>query len=215
MKRLVLIGFILVLICKNLIGQDNKPYDKGNFIIGGTIALSLEKEKDIKPGISPLPDAIYTTNRKNFETHLDIGYFPLNHLAFGLRNELVFSNSKTSSELTSGTIWDINDKDFLIGPFVRYYIDPGFFFEGYSGLGLTRNVINGAGFKIKNYALSAGLGYCFFLNKNVSIEPIVKYNYMHNKVLETNEDISTLNLSFSIGFQIYLNVEKKVTPNLN
>jgi hypothetical protein len=186
---------------------------KGNLIIGGTISPSFEKEKDIKYGTDPNPDATYTTNKKSFETDLTFGYFLINHMALGLKNELLFSNSRTTSDLTSNTVWDIDERNILIGPFIRYYLDPGFFFEGYGGLGLDNIVLNDSRFKIKNYTWSAGIGYSLFLNKNVSIEPIVKYGFFHKKDADNMEDVSSMNLSFSIGFQIYLNVKRKDTQN--
>jgi hypothetical protein len=213
MKKLLIFGLMIIAICQSLFGQNEKPFSKGYLVTGGTVSFYFEKENDLKSGISPNTDATYRTNRRSFETDLFLGYFLINHFAIGLKTEILLSSYKTTSDLTSSTIWDIKDRNMLIGPFLRYYTQPGIFFECSGGLGILNDVTNNSSFKLKTYNYSAGIGYSLFLNRNISIEPLLKYNFFHKKDLEDVEDVSSMKLSFSIGFQIYLNVNRKVIQN--
>src|SRR4030042_5443178 len=142
MINLLFIGLLIPSTIHTTFGQSEKSFTKGNILSGGSFAISLGSIKDFKPGISPLPDVIYSSKSKVLESNLSFGYFLVNQFAVGLKNEILLSRETTRSSLTSETEWDITKKDFLIGPVIRFYTKPGIFAEGYAGIRFLKSISN-------------------------------------------------------------------------
>jgi len=54
----------------------------------------------------------------------------------------------------------------------------------------------------KDYSIIPGVGYAFFINQKVSIEPCLSYQYAHDN---SNETISKMNgVLFELTFNIFL-----------
>lgn len=202
-------------ILQTTFGQIEKPFKKGYILTGGSFSISYERENDLKRGVSPYPDVTYTTNTKSIESDLFIGYFLINHLTLGLKTELFFSNYKTTYSLGSSILWDNTETDLLIGPFVRYYTKTGLFFEGYAGIGSLKYVISNDKSNWRVYSWSTGVGYSLFLSKAVAIEPEIKFSQLskNQSKIEAGEEILNSKLSFSVGFQIYINMKSEQKEN--
>jgi len=207
-KILLFIVSLISCIINTSFGQIEKPFTKGNMLTGGSLAFSFGSMKDFKPGIDPLPGVTYSTKSKAMESNLSLGYFVLNQFALGLKCEILLSREITTSSLTSETEWDITNKDFLIGPIMRFYTKPGIFVEGSAGLRILKNISDDDVLKWIKYSWSTGIGYSILINKSIAIEPIISYRFLNTDIPEINENEKLGELNMSIGFQIYLNVMK-------
>lgn len=110
----------------------------------------------------------------------NIGYFIADDLAIGLGLDVVNGNDNT---------------DLGLGPFVRFYFADAIFVQANVGLGLGDNEF---------VDFEVGLGYSWFLNNSVAIEP--KLFYRNHNVSDDNPfgfDSSVIGLS--IGVQAFLN----------
>jgi hypothetical protein len=105
-----------------------------------------------------------------------VGYFIANDLAVGA--ELGFlSQSFGGTTLTSTGL----------GPFVRYYVTNPIFIQAHVSLDLSSNG--------QDPTYGAAVGYSWFLNNGVAIEPAVFFNTGNN----------TTEIGLSIGVQAFLN----------
>lgn len=88
---------------------------------------------------------------------------------------------------------DSYDK-FSLGAGGRYYIEQNGL---YMNLGLKYQYINTPGYnKINNIFLTPEVGYCFYLNHYVSLEPAVYYDISMNHF----SDFSSVGLRIGFGF---------------
>lgn len=111
----------------------------------------------------------------------NVGYFVVDNFAIG----------------TSVSIVKIKDVDpsFGFGPFLRYYLNMGVFaqakYEFLSSPSFGNNNITGS-------SAGVGLGYAAFLNRSVSIEPLVFYNRHFGDLGDYNE------FGIQIGVNAYI-----------
>jgi hypothetical protein len=210
MKKVIITILLSVLFCKNFYGQLEKPFVKGALLAGGSFSVYFERESDY--GTGPGLADIYFTNKKSIETSFIVGYFILRHFSLGIKNELIFYHYKLNSELNPSILLDRKNRDLIIGPFLRYYLNPGLFFEGYGGMGFEKVTSNNSLTRTKIYAFSTSIGYSILLNKNVALEPMVNYNFTRQKPGGFYEKISYSKISLSLGLQIYF---KKANANTN
>jgi len=209
MKKLLIVSLLMGSIFQTSLGQIERPITKGNILTGGSLSINIDKNKnkDINP------DVTYITDIKTFEADFILGYFLINHLAFGLKTDFYFSENKTTNSLNSST-WDYINNDFLIGPVIRYYTKPGIFLEGYTAIGFHHRDIKDDPVKWRNYSWSAGIGYSVFLTQSIAIEPVIKYRLLHKNAYKIEEGEEILKgLDFSIGFIIYLSLKKNNNEN--
>ena len=154
--------------------------NSGAWMIGGTIGFN----------------SITTDGDDNAETYLNVspslGYFFMNDLAIGAR-----------MSLTTYSYDGDSNSEFGFGPWARYYIvgsplfaqagmdfgTAGFdFFSLFTDEGST--------------TLNLGVGYSWFLNNAVAIEPMVKYNIYSAADDGVFSDYSRF--GFNIGVQAFL-----------
>lgn len=110
----------------------------------------------------------------------NLGYFIADDLAIGL-----------SIGLTSVSDDDFDATFFGLGPFVRFYFADALFAQAGLNLGLGDDEFT---------EFQIGLGYSWFLDNSVAIEPMLFYN-SHN-VDDPGFDFTTFGLS--IGVQAFL-----------
>jgi hypothetical protein len=204
MKNLIFVGLLICWIIQPSTAQDEKPFKKGHIITGGSFSLDLKKKDSFLTGSSPLPDVTYHTNINAIDANLMLGYFILNNLAVGLKNELIFSKERTTGGLTSIAEATTTVRTVSVGPFLRYYTKPRIFFESSAGIGFLKTSTGSGDIKWRDYYWSAGFGYSIYINKVIAIEPMVNYQFLHTKLSVLEEDEKTRGLNFLIGFQIYL-----------
>jgi len=193
MKRLFITS-IIVLSCVSAFAQ----FEKGRILAGGSVSFSATTNKT-------KTDNATTTNDKttSFDFGPRAGYFFIDNLAAGLG--LDFS---TTSWKDDGSDNKETRNEFVISPFVRYYLQPGIFFQGTYGIGpgnykeKTGSTTTSTKYTASNWSL--GAGYAYFLNSNVAVEPFIGYGARSQKVKDP--DYKNVDSSFfiNIGFQIYL-----------
>lgn len=93
--------------------------------------------------------------------------------------------------------WEHQDgaNEFLLGAGARYYmVDNGFFFGGNLGYGVS--CASSAADAFHNVYLTPEAGYCFYLNRHVSIEPSVYVDMSLNHF----KDYTKLGLKVTFGY---------------
>lgn len=208
MKKTIVTFLTAYLVGSMAFGQNEKPFVKGTILTGGSLSVDFEKDKEFLKGSPPNLDINYITKLKSIETNFQIGYFILNHFTIGIKSKIAFTNYITSDDISSNIIWDIKDRDLITGPFFRYYLNPGLFFEGFGGLGFQNENSSGSIFKQNLIALNAGVGYSFILNKYVALEPILSYDLLYKKASDFDKKITVKKLTLSLGIQFYLSKRK-------
>lgn len=213
MKKLILLLIFIDLSSIECICQNENIYQKGTFLTGGSVSVDFGNVKEFVPATGGVPELIYTTKNKDFETNIYLGYFLFNKFTIGFKSEISFGESILKSNLEPGNIWDIKNHKLLLGPFIRYYIYSGFFAESNFGFGFIHTSANGPFLKQKCKEWTFGLGYDIHFNSHVALEPIVKYGSLWTKIPYENKKQDSKNLMISLGLQIFLNVQAKNVPN--
>ena len=193
MKKLILLTILLLMTTNTYADSTTEkkeertaksPLDKGVYSLGGSISY---RNVDSNGG-----------NNSNMFQFIPSGrYFILDNIAVG--GSLTYEDS-------SG---DFDIKSYGIGPNLRFYLpnetaNP-FFEAGYSylktefdGLAISSNTTT--------HDYSIGLGLDYFISKNVSIEPIIKYSwrdYKYNDDYGIDGDTKTLYVGIGISLFIF------------
>lgn len=180
MKKLIF--FLPIILSLSAFSQTETPITKGNIILsgGGTFQYyksHFESGSDIKViDISVNPG---------------FGYFIIDNLAIGLNINIGYSKYNDNKYYTLGA-----------GPFVKYYFNSGLFLKTELNYSYLHGIGSNNTQKIKDYSIIPGVGYAFFINQKVSIEPCLSYQYAHDNY---NESIAKLNgVLFELKFNIFL-----------
>lgn len=159
--------------------------EKGNYLIGGTIGnlnLNLQKNNTVF-GIGLTPR---------------VAWFIADDFAIGASVDLGLQTGKGFTNVSYG-----------VGPLARYYF-PGkalesvkstrFFAEANVGINGVNTKAGGESVSTNGLGVGIGPGVAWFLNKNIALEAVAKYN------LTTGFGNSTTNsgLNVGVGFQIFL-----------
>lgn len=185
MKKTFLLACLFLTVCLNV----NSQITKKNWLFGGNVSFSSSKYS------SNIGSNSYTVIR----IVGNAGYFIIDKLAVGLKPNLYFDHTQT----TTNNVWS---KAISIGPFVRYYALPktaqtNLFFEGsyaYGTNGLTnQNTIN-------SNSYSFLLGPEFFLNSSVGLELAI--GYTHTK---SNYPGNSKTNIFQVGIGLQFHLEKE------
>jgi hypothetical protein len=208
MQKAAFFSLLFFLVSFSGFSQENKSslinakIKDGTIMVGGTLGGSYQKytQNNNKSGLTTDGDLI--TARLVGKG----GYFFLPDFAVGVNIAI----EHTSINIDS-TIYGSKNTFLLVGPFVRYYLDNGLFGELNASVGT--NVIKGANqTDIKGGAI--GIGYAYFLNPTVSIEPLLTLNYLRNRTdnLNFNTTDSQFGPVLNIGIQAYLYSPTRVLP---
>jgi outer membrane protein len=204
MKYLFTLLFICCTIACNC--QIDKPIKKGNIILGGGVGFSYSKESGNYKVIDNNGQSFYQNiDQKSisFSFGPSFGYFLIDGLAVGLSPSFSYSNQEFSS-------YTFNNYSFGIAPYAKYYFNNGIFIhlkaDYYHSVSKQKGFDNKTNY---NYlTINPGIGYAFFINSKVSIEPSLEYSFMKNKEKSDNMLVDSENktnkLFFSLGFQIFL-----------
>ncbi len=189
-----ILAIVLLLATSNVFAQ----FNQGRILAGGNVAFSTSTDKS-------KVNSTTTTNGRatSFSLSPNAGYFVIDNLAFGAALEI-----GTGSYKPDGNGSEYNGSSVTFAPFVRYYLNPGIFFQGQYGLGTEKdkstfgNTTNENKFSISTVSL--GVGYAHFLNDHVAIEPFIGYRSRSQE----NKDNDTRNIDsglfLNIGLQVYL-----------
>jgi hypothetical protein len=189
MKKLI---FLLPLICTlNVFSQIEKPITKGNFIINGGGSIDYYKTTS-KLNTSSMKQTV-------FQVSLNAGasYFVIDKLALGLNTSLGYYHSAINNTISDFTLG--------IGPTVRYYFGNGILLKGESLVtfthGLGENKVNSTYLTLK-----PGIGYAFFINPKISLEPSLNYEFesVNYKETSTDETLTSKSNHLLIEFNIVI-----------
>lgn len=210
---------ILILITIATTNSTYAQLDKKTWLVCGSGSFSstistVTYTSDITPGRFNG----YIEKSKVFNLNLSpsIGYFFLDKFAFGLRPTITWKKSE-GFDGTNGRslIPGFNRRDFVIGPFARFYFlkkeKPfNLLLESNYQLGIVKQLDDTQGIT-KNLTLLAGT--VIYFNQSVGLEFLIGYNryqdrqtFLHNNELQIN-NYTQKGLQFNIGLQFHL--EKK------
>lgn len=168
-----IVTFIFLCIPMYAFCQIEKPISKGNSIISGGGTFR------------------YSRYSQSITFNPGFGYFVIDNLAFGLNTS--FNYSKISGKSYS----------YGFGPFAKYYFYNGIFlkaetffsntkYEGPFGLNKTRSV-----------TIIPSVGYSYFLNSKISLEPSINYRYSSSHYNSVNFNSTKNN---DVFFELKLNL---------
>jgi len=201
-KLLLLASFLFVSVTafaqENRSSLINAKIKDGTVMLGGNLTGSYQKyNKKTTNEKGDLITARFTTKS---------GYFFWPDIAVGLNASLEYTSVNVDS-----TLYGKRSTDLLAGPFIRYYWNSGLFAEVNLNAGI-RSVKGEVKSDIKSGAI--GLGYAFFLSEQITIEPLLSFDYRQNQV--TINNVTSKDTQFgpilSIGVQAYLWAPTRVLP---
>jgi hypothetical protein len=195
-----LLAFILICYSFNGNYQIDKSIKKGDIVLGGSSGFAFSKNK-YRHKVFEYGSEQYSYRTSN-QKHITISFSPL--FGYFVTDGLVIgiSPSYSYSQVKFGFSGERSTKSMGISPFIKYYFNNGFFTGLESGYSYSIENID----KIEYNSLSfkPSVGYAFFVNSKVSIEPSLEY-YFSKVINETDIPYFKINeLLFSVGFHIFL-----------
>ena len=199
MNKRIIVTFSALLLYVGAVAQ----IEQGRFLAGGSVGLSFRNYKSVYNGTTT-----YETKTTSFSLAPRAGYLVTDDIAVGAG--LAFSASSTK--------YDDDDKyngtSISFTPFVRYYLPQRLFGQFELGLGSSKDKWtyvddNDEEYKYKYFFWSLGVGYAYFLNNNVAIEPMISYNastYTDRDDTKDKDKYGTIWIQ--LGFSIYLDFKK-------
>ena len=181
MKQIIILSFTLLF----LLGYTNSQVTKGNWLVGGSGRFASQLEHLNGSEVKGL----------NIQVSTNLGYFPLDKFAGGLKAG--YASDKIRYNSTETKI-----SDFRVGPFLRYYfLNP----EG------RVNILGESSYQ---YVHDQGLGNAnlfsfsagpvIYFNSSIGLE--LTLNYELYREAETNTKANTL--FFGIGLQVHLEKDR-------
>jgi hypothetical protein len=207
MKKICFI-FVILVFSQISFAQKNESHLtdasvlKGSWMLGGDLTTSWRSYSIDQGGVKN-EDAgrIFRLNGTGKS-----GYFIMEDLALGLKGSLGYNNTKSDS--TGPAPQQVM---LLAGPFIRKYLKAGVFGEAGSGFGLNQV---GKGNKVDLLSADLGLGYTYFLNHNIALEPQFVVVYSKQKSGPSGRNTYTeIGPEFRFGIQAFLFKPKLATPD--
>jgi outer membrane protein len=178
MRKFVFIICTCIPLCS--FSQIEKPVTKGNFIIsgGGSIEYSKYKSDNVE------------FSKRDYSFNPGLGYFILDNFAIGLNT--TFGYSKLS----------VKSYTYGLGPYAKYYFKNGIFLK--TETFYSYNIQKATEITPKTHSLTVapGIGYSFFLNSKISLEPSLNYSYVHTKLDEAI--FKNNNVFFELKLNLFL-----------
>lgn len=209
MPKISLLLILFLFGCNLASAQENRSslinakIKDGSIMLGGNLGASYQQYSHDNRVTKRKETGDLITARLNTKS----GYFFLPDLAAGLNVSLEYTNINVDSTRYG----DSRTTYLLAGPFLRYYFNSGIFLEANVNAGVYA-IQGGNKSDIKNAAL--GIGYAYFLNERIAIEPLLLFKYEMSRV--DNADYNTVDQHFGpelqIGLQAYLWSPTRVLP---
>lgn len=188
MKKLILTGILAV---AGLTATANAQIQKGNWMVGSSLATTNF--------------GLNTGGGYQIDLQPKGAYFIKDNLAVGGYVNLGIGKSSKDASTRF---------DYGVGALGRYYLSPGeqgvnnllhhgrWFFEG--NLGVGGYSISNGGNSTTGLDFGVGPGYSYFITPNIGLEGLVKYA----GVTGFGNTGLTSNITFNLGFSIYLPTSK-------
>jgi len=178
--------------------QENQSYlipakvKQGSIMLGGTLSASAyktTKELNLPLGAEEGTNILANLRAKN-------GYFLQHDFALGLGISLEHESLSTNTERG---VNKFRRTLLLAGPFARYYLDNGVFGELSAEAGLLNF---STGDKSNLFQGGIGIGYAYFINERISLEPMLSFRY--HKEWRDDKSNTTLGPLIGFGVQSYI-----------
>ena len=138
------------------------------------------------------------------------GFFVANGIAIGLIVDLTSTTYKSEEDVD----WEETSTQYSVGPVFRYYTPGGFFVHGDVSFGkmIEKSSYDGDSDQDDADLLKwqVGVGYAFFLNDHVSIEPTMTYRNTQSKYEDEYETNKVTLGEFVIGVGLNIFLHKKL-----
>jgi hypothetical protein len=183
MKKLLTV--FLLAISLSTFSQIKKPITEGNIIISGSGSLQSYRGETITGNT--------VSKRSVFALNLSpgAGYFIIDNFALGANITGSYYKQGLNKYYTLG-----------IGPWARYYFDEGIFVKAETNFILFHGMGSNDS-RQRTYSIAPGVGYAWFLNQKVSLEPCLSYIFSHTRYSsDFNEKLN--NLQLEVRLSIFL-----------
>ncbi len=170
MKKLSVLMIAIIMV---FAGNTYAQIDQGTWMVGGNSNFGF-----LSTDTSP-------DKTTNISLEVSPGYFIMENFAAGLG---IGYNRQNQGDF-SGTAT-------VIGPWARYYVDGAFFFgASYSSVSSKSEYSSGEN-KSTGSALGLEVGYAYFLNKKVALEPAINYSSFGG-------DFDGTTIGLTVGLSVY------------
>jgi hypothetical protein len=187
MKKFIL--FLSLISCLDAFSQIEKPTTKGNTILMGGVSIQSNNVQSNYDPTMPITGFFEISLTPGF------GYFIRDNLAIGIYTNLSFFKQGPTKYYNLG-----------IGPNIRYYFKNGVFIKAETMIASMGRLSTSFGSNISatatNLSIVPGLGYAFFLNQKVSLDPCLSYMFLLQRDHSLNLNFS--NLLLELKFSIFL-----------
>jgi hypothetical protein len=188
-------------------GQKNESFltdayvVKGSWMLGGDLSSSWKSYSKDQGAIKNMDKGrIFRLDMRG-----KIGYFLLEDFGLGLKAQGSHLNLKSDS-----TGLAPRQTVVTAGPFLRKYFKEGIFGEAGAGMGLDH--LSG-GLQWDILAADLGMGFTYFLNNNIAVEPILALVYSRQKAgTQTQVSHTQIGPEFRLGIQAFLFKPRIATP---
>jgi hypothetical protein len=191
--------------------QSFAQFNKGRWLADGTVGLSWSRNSSYNPST----DKTTTSTSRGFNLAPKVGYFIADRLVTGLmldvsKSHVNFESYNPVTALEEGST--SGSTSISVGPFVRYYLPMSIFFQGSATFGRQRyfyenSTSNGETLSgVHRWSIS--VGYAYFLNDYVAIEPSIGYQNNVTKDKDGGFKITTGSVALRAGLSIYLGERK-------
>lgn len=202
MNKRIIVTVSALLLCVGAVAQ----IEQGRFLAGGSVGFSVQNYKAVYNG-----QTTYDSKTTAFSLSPRAGYFVTDAIVVGAGLSLSTSSTKycecsDTEKYSSASI--------SFSPFARYYLPQRLFGQLELGLGSSKRKwiyddTDNEESKSKFFVWSLGVGYAYFLNNNVAIEPLVSYNATtYTNRDDTKDKDKYGNIMLQLGFSIYLDFKK-------
>ncbi len=183
MKKLIFLFSLAISI--NSFSQSKKPITQGNIILSGSGTIQSYHGETIS-GTTVSKTSLFAINLSP-----GAGYFFIDNLAIGANATMTYYKQNHNKYYTLG-----------FGPWARYYFEGGIFVKAETSFSMLHGMDSNNS-KQRSYSITPGVGYAFFLNQKVSLEPCLSYVFSHTRYSDSlNERLN--NLQLEARFSIFL-----------
>jgi hypothetical protein len=199
MKNSVIVATLMfsMLIATSSFAQ----FNQGRLIVDGSLRFARSS------GESTSASTTSITKNTSFGLSPSVGYFVIDNFAIGATASL--NSSKSTNDVINSEAKSVSK---TVGPFARYYLPMAIFIQGAVTFGASKFATTTPSDAFENKSnitqWGLGVGYAYFLNDFVALEPMVGYQSTVDKSKTRDFKTKDGNIYLSAAFTIYLGERK-------
>jgi hypothetical protein len=181
--------------------ESSSPISQGRYIVDGNFSANFLNEEVNNAGFSSDQDSFNSELAGGFQ------YFVIDRLAVGINLGVLYERfDEEETDFFTGAVIEneFRSSAILIGPSVRYFITDNLFASASLGFTFGRTETSFGEGNSNGLFYDAGLGYAFFLNDYISVEPTVSYFRNRTEPEDSNLEFISSGVRIGAGFTIYL-----------